>query len=180
MKSITIPGGELWDERHRKFIYPKEQTIQIEHSLVSLKKWESKWNKPFLGNESMSSEQIIDYIRCMTITQNVDPMIYYNLTPEMIKEISDYIQAPMTATWFGEEDQKHHSQRIVTAEVIYYWMISHQIPMECQKWHLNQLLTLIRVCNAENAPRKKLSHQELIARNRAINQRNRKKYNSKG
>ena len=151
MLTITIPAREMFDDKTQRFLSTKEQTLQLEHSLVSLSKWESKWNKPFLSKDEKTTEETLDYIRCMTITQNVDPDIYNGLTSSNIESINKYIDAPMTATTFHNDNQKGRGREIVTSELIYYWMISHNIPMECQKWHLNRLLTLIRVCNVKNA-----------------------------
>ena len=180
MLTITIPAKELFDERTNTFITIKEQTLQLEHSLVSLSKWESKWCKPFLSKENKSIEETIDYIKCMTITQNVKPYIYTFLSNSDIKKIDEYIDAPMTATTFNEDGQKKNNRDIITSEIIYYWMISLNIPMECQKWHLNRLLTLIRVCNIKNTPPKKTSRKELTSRYAALNAQRRKQLNTKG
>lgn len=179
MITITIPARELFNEITQEFIYTKEQTIQLEHSLVSLSKWESKWNKPFLGNENKTIQETIDYIRCMTITQNVDPNIYNSLSKENIDAINNYINAPMTATTFNNT-QTGSNREIITSELIYYWMIALNIPMECQKWHLNRLLTLVRVCNIKNSPGKKMSSREIMSRNAALNAARRKKLNTNG
>ena len=154
MLLLTIPPIEMFNEKTSEFVYSKETKISLEHSLVSLSKWESRWNKPFLSKDNKTLEETIDYIRCMTITQNVDPEVYFRLTDENINTINKYIESPMTATTFS--DNGHSSREIITSELIYYWMISLNIPMECQKWHLNRLLTLIRVCNIKNAPAKKI------------------------
>lgn len=179
MLKITIPSREMFDEKTQEFIHTKEYTIQLEHSLVSVSKWESKWNKPFLGKENKSIEETIDYIRCMTITQNIDPVVYNGLTTDNIDMINKYINSPMTATTFHDEKGKINRE-IITSELIYYWMTSLNIPMECQKWHLNRLLTLIRVCNIKNQPSKKMSKRELMQRNSALNAARRAKMNSKG
>ena len=180
MLSITIPAVELFDERTSTFISTKEQTLQLEHSLVSLSKWESKWCKPFLSKEDKTFEETIDYIKCMTITQNVNPTTYNFLTKENIEAVKNYIDAPMTATTYSEDKQSGRNRDITTSELIYYWMISLNIPMECQKWHLNRLLTLIRVCNVKNAPPKKTSRKELTNRYAALNAQRRKQLNTKG
>lgn len=180
MLTITIPAVEMFNEKTQEFFSTKEQTLQLEHSLVSLSKWESKWCKAFLSNNEKTMEETIDYIRCMTITQNIDPDIYNFLTKSNIQEINKYIEAPMTATTFYGDTQKGHSKETVTSELIYYWMISLNIPMECQKWHLNRLLTLIRVCNIKNTPPKKMSRREIMSRNAALNAARRKQMNTKG
>ena len=180
MLKITIPAGEQWDEINQVFIYTKEQTLQLEHSLVSLSKWESKWCKAFLTKNEKTDEETIDYIKCMTITQNVDPNVYNCLTKENVEQIKKYIEAPMTATYFSEEHSGKSSREQVTSELIYYWMIALNIPMECQKWHLNRLLTLIRVCNIKNQPPKKMSKRAIMSRNAALNAARRKQLNTRG
>lgn len=180
MLQITIPAGEQWDEINQVFINTKEQTLQLEHSLVSLSKWESKWCKAFLTKNEKTDEETIDYIKCMTITQNVDPNVYNCLTKENVEQIKKYIEAPMTATYFSEEHSGKSSREQVTSELIYYWMIALNIPMECQKWHLNRLLTLIRVCNIKSQPPKKMSKRAIMSRNAALNAARRKQLNTRG
>jgi len=180
MLRITIPAVEQWDEAKQEFIYTKEQTLSLEHSLVSISKWESKWCKPFLTKQEKTFEETLDYIKCMTLTQNVDPEVYNYLTNENIKEINEYIEAPMTATYFSDEKTSKTSREQVTAELIYYWMIAFNIPFECQKWHLNRLLTLIKVCNIKNQPPKKRSKKDIMSRNAALNAARRKQLNTKG
>lgn len=180
--TITIIP-EQWDEIKEEFIPAVCRTIQLEHSLVSLSKWESKWHKPFLSKVEKTAEETEDYIKCMTITQNVDPEIYKHLSSENIRSVNKYIKDPMTATWFSEDKTKpkgRNSGEQVTAEIIYYWMVTLNIPLECQKWHLNRLLTLIRVCNIKNQPPKKMSKKEVMARQAALNAARRKQFNSKG
>lgn len=180
MLKITIPAAEFWDEIREEFIYKKEQTLQLEHSLVSLSKWESTWNKAFLGKQAKTDEEILDYVRCMTLTQNIDPEVYLRLSSKNFEQINSYIEAPMTATCFSDNKQTKGSRETITAELIYYWMISYNIPVEFQKWHLNRLLTLIRVCNVKNAPPKKHSRRELLKRNAELNAARRKRLGSKG
>ena len=180
MLSITIPANnELWDEKNKIFISVKETTLLLEHSLVSISKWESKWNISFLNQSEMTDEQTIDYIQCMTLNKNVDPNVYLCLTPNNAREISEYIKAPMTATTFSNI-QPGGGREIITSELIYYWMIAFQIPFECQKWHINRLLTLIQVCNIKNQPNKKLNRQQLNDRNRALNAARKKALNTRG
>ena len=181
MLRITLPAVEQWDERKEEFVYAKEQTLQLEHSLVSLSKWESTWHKPFLHTTEMTYEETIDYVRCMTLTQNVSPETYYRITYKHLEEIKEYIAAPMTATTFSEATNGKRNRDIITAEIIYYWMIASQIPFECRKWHLNKLLTLIRVCSIKNAaPKKGGNKKEQISQYAAMNAARRKKLNTKG
>ena len=180
MLKITIPAVEQWDEYNQEFINTKEQTLHLEHSLLSLSKWESKWNKPFLTKQPKTYEETLDYIKCMTVNQNVDPTIYSCLNDSHFDQINKYIEAPMTATYFSEEKGKKASREQVTSELIYYWMIALQIPFECDKWHLNRLLTLIKVCNIKNTPPKKRSKREIMSHNAALNAARRQQMNSRG
>lgn len=181
MLTITVPiSPEGWDEVKQEFVEPKTVALQLEHSLVSLSKWESKWKKPFYSKKDISEEETIDYIKCMTLTKNVDPDVYTHLSRDNIREIKEYIGDPMTATTFGSEEKSSSNKEIVTSELIYYWMIASNIPFECQKWHLNRLITLIRVCGIKNNPPKKRSKRDLMSRNAALNAARRKQMNSKG
>lgn len=181
MLQVTIPGYEWFDEKTNSFGSTKETTLQLEHSLVSIHRWEQKWCKPFFGKEPKTTEECIDYIRCMTLTQHVDPSVYRGIPSKIMDKINDYIEAPMTATWFSDEDKKGPVKKeVVTSEVIYYWMITLNIPWECRKWHLNTLTTLIRVCNAKNAPKKKQNTREMMEQRAAMNKARRAKLNSKG
>lgn len=179
MLRITVPAIELFNEETQEFITKKAQTLQLEHSLLSLSKWESKWHKAFLSKDDKTTEETVDYIRCMTLTQNVDPEVYSRLSSKNIEEINAYISNPMTATYIP----KHKSginRETVTSELIYYWMVALNIPFECQKWHLNRLLTLIEVCNVKSQPPKKMSKREIASRNAALNAARRKKLNTSG
>lgn len=182
MLQILIPGIELYDEKKNLFIpAQKDQALQLEHSLVSLSKWESRWHKAFLTKREKTPEEVLDYIRCMTITKNVDPSVYDRLTSDNILQIDNYIGDSMTATYFSEDHTKPKASReVVTSELIYYWMIAQGIPIECERWHLSRLLTLIRVCSIKNSPPKKMSRKSILAQNTALNAARRKQYNTKG
>ena len=181
MLPLIIPALESWDSSKEEFVLlAKEETLELEHSLVSLSKWESKWGKPFLSKQEKTTDETIDYIKCMTLTPNVDPDIYARLTSRNYKQINDYIEAPMTATTFSSERRGRGSSEIITSELIYYWMIALNIPFECQYWHLNRLLTLIKVCNVKNQPNKKMSKSEIMMRNRQLNEERKQLLNTKG
>lgn len=179
MLEITIPGLEYFNEETNEFTYYDDVTIELEHSLVSISKWESNWCKPFLDGKDKTMEEIIDYVKCMTLTDKVDNDTYNRLTEDNLIAINDYIGRPMTATTFREE-KKPGGREIITSEIIYYWMVSYNIPFECQYWHLNRLLTLVKVCNVKNNPPKKMSQQEILARNKALNDARRKQYGTRG
>lgn len=180
MLRLTTPAVEMWDESEEKFIQVKAQTLQLEHSLVSLSKWESKWKKAFLTSKDKTEEEVLDYIKCMTLTQNVNPLVYVCLSEQNIALVKAYIEDPMTATYFSESSSSKKNREVVTSELIYCWMIALNIPLECQKWHLNRLMTLIRVCSIKNQPPKKKSKSEIMRSNAALNAARRKKYNTKG
>lgn len=180
MLQITIPETNLWDESKEEFVYTKEQTIQLEHSLISISKWESKWHVSFFDNKGMTEEQTLDYIKCMTITQNVKPEVYLALTNDNINQIKSYIDNPMTATTIKEPPGGPRSRRIITSEIVYSWMISFGIPPEYRKWHINRLMTLIKVCSAENQQNPKMGRNETIKQYADLNAQRRKMLNSRG
>ena len=179
MLRIIVPGAEFYNENTDEFIYFDDQELELEHSLLSISKWEGIYNKPFLSSSDKTVGEILDYVRCMTLTDNVASDVYERLSEQNIKAINDYINAPMTATTFHDVNNKP-SREIVTSEIIYYWMIVHNIPFECENWHLNGLLTLIKVCNIKSNPPKKMSRQEILARNKELNAQRRKQLNTTG
>lgn len=181
MLTITIPAKEQWDELKEEFIpLTKPVRLDMEHSLVSLSKWESKWCKPFLSTKNKTHEQTLDYIACMTMTQNVEPDVFRLLTSFNIQQVNDYIDKPMTATTITQI-QSRKSREIITAEIIYYWMVALSIPFECQKWHLNRLLTLVNVCNIKNNPKTgKMNQKEVMRNNTSLNAQRRAALGSKG
>lgn len=180
MLRLTVQmSPEGWDEAKEEFVEATTQTLQLEHSLISLSKWESKWCKPFLSNDKKTTEEVVDYIKFMTLN-SVDPEIYNRLSAENFEQIDKYINAPMTATTFSENSQGKTNREVITSELIYYWMVALNIPFECQKWHLNRLLTLVRVCNIKNQPPKKKNRRETASNYAALNAARRKQMNSKG
>lgn len=184
MLQITVPEQEYYDEEQNCFITKKSEVLTLEHSLISISRWESRWHVPFLKeartkDQEKTKEQVIDYVRCMSINKPKDLDIYNRLSSKNLDDVNDYINDSHTATWFRDE-KKSPNREQVTSELIYYWMISMQIPFECQKWHLNRLLTLIRICSIKNQPKKKMSRQEILAQNRALNEARRKQLGTKG
>lgn len=182
MLQITVPAAEYFDEETQTFMSTPEQVLKLEHSLISISKWESKFKKPFITKEGKNLEETLDYVRCMTLNPNVNPLVYRSLTEENIDEITDYIDDSMTATWFSSDKMPNNpiNRDVITSEIIYYWMISYNIPHEYEKWHLNRLITLIRVCNEKNKPQKKMSTNEIMQRNRELNEARRKQMKTKG
>lgn len=184
MLQLVLPEREYFDDIKQEFVKMGKQTLQLEHSLISISKWESKWKKPFLSGDPRTIEESIDYVRCMSLVNNLPDNTFERLTQKDFADISGYIDDKMTATWFNEKQLKAQKKsgngQVVTSELIYYWMIAYNIPFECQKWHLNRLLTLIRVCEIENAPKKKMSKKDLYARNRALNAARKNSLGTKG
>lgn len=178
MLEVKVEGSEQYNEETNEFIDVKPQILKLEHSLVSISKWESKWHKPFLDNNDKSIEEVMDYIRCMTINP-VSEYVYYSLTQDNITTIQNYIDDPMTATTIKSIPGKRNNE-IVTSELIYYWMVALEIPFECEKWHINRLLTLIQICNIKNQPAKNMSKREVMNQNRLLNEARRAKYHTKG
>lgn len=182
MLIIKIPRTEFFNEETNQFGIVNEQELRLEHSLLSISKWESKWHKPYLDSKTYKKtrDMNLDYIKCMTITQNVPDIVYSCLTPENIDEIAKYIEDPMTATWFSDQDDSHSNSEIVTSELIYYWMTATGVPFSCEKWHINRLLTLIKICSIKNGKPKKMSQRETAARYKALNAARRAQFASKG
>ena len=180
MLRLKIAPTEMWDERKQEFVQTGERELMLEHSLVSLAKWESKWQKPFLDQKPKTGDEMLDYVRCMTITQNVSPETYSRLTTGNMAEIEQYISRPMTATTFSAKQHGNRNGEKTTAELIYYWMVTLSIPFECEKWHLNRLLALIRVCNLKNQPARKKSQRAILQENRALNAARRQRLRTRG
>ncbi len=179
MLTLTVPMKEYFNDATSEFVTVPGRTLRLEHSLVSVSKWESKWEKPFLSREPMSRAESLDYIRCMTLDEDVDPRVYWALDADMVKQIERYIEAPMTATKI-EETHPGSGGSVLTAEVIYYYMVALHIPFSCESWHLNRLLTLIRVCNEKNRPAKPMTQREIMQQNRKLNEKRRRALRSRG
>jgi hypothetical protein len=182
--TITIPASELFNEETQKFIYIEETELVLEHSLVSLSKWEQKWEKPFLGKERHTTEETMDYIKCMTLSpEYVSDKVYTSLSGDHLDQVGNYINAKKSATWFNETPGQSaaDSGETITAEIIYYWLIALQIPFEVQHWHLNRLLTLVKVTNIKNDPNKKMMPKaDAAAQQRMLNEQRKQRLGTKG
>jgi hypothetical protein len=180
MLTIVVPGVEMFDDGSQEFVSVGDVTLELEHSLVSLSKWEQIYEKPFLGKDEKTTEEVLGYVKAMTLTPNVPEEVFSKLSEANLEAINTYLDAKMTATWFNEAPGAPPSRDVITSELIYYWMITFQIPFECEMWHLNRLFTLIRVCNIKQAKPKKMSRSEMAARNRELNAQRRAQLGTKG
>lgn len=180
MLVITVGGNEVFDEETQSFSIDGGYRLELEHSLVSLSKWESEFEKPFLGEEEKTSEEALAYVKAMALHE-VPEEIFLRLTEENFDAIQNYITAQMTATWFSDQPKPPRvREEVITSELIYYWMIGFQIPFEAETWHLNRLFTLIRICNVKAAKPEKMSRAEVMARNRELNAQRKKQLGTKG
>lgn len=180
MLTITVPESRQFNQITQEFIYIKETTLKMEHSLVSISKWEAMYGKPFISTTKKTTKETIDYVKCMTITQNVPDEVFYSLSDENLRKIQQYIDSPMTATYVSDGPATKGKSEIITSEVIYYYMTAFQIPVEFEKWHLNRLLMLIKVCNAKNQPAKKMNKNEILRQQDAINEMRKRQLGTNG
>jgi hypothetical protein len=180
MLRILISGEEVFNEKTQTFDSFEDVVLELEHSLISLSKWESEYQKPFLSDKGKTSEETFGYLKAMVVTPNGDPDALYRCSQENIEEIQAYIESSQSATTFGSMPERRGPSEVITSELIYYWMVAFNIPFECQYWHLNRLLSLIRICNVKNAPPKKMSRNEIAQRNRDLNAKRRAELNTRG
>ena len=180
MLRIKITSGEAFDEESQKFVDIEPEYLDFEHSLVSLSKWEAEYEKPFLSKEEKTTEEIRAYLRHMLLTPDVSDEKLDRLSSEDYNRINEYISAKRTATWFREGPVGRGPQPTITSELIYYWMVAMTIDWDAQYWHINRLLTLIRICNEKNAPKKKMSRAEMAAQRRSLNEQRRAQMGTTG
>lgn len=183
MLILEIPDSDYWDSKHKKFVTQPGAILHLEHSLVSLSKWESIHQKAFLGKEAKTINETLDYVKCMTLDPDIPPEVYQGLTNDSIKKVNEYVANPYSATKFpnfGSTNVGSNIHDVMTSEVIYYLMFAYNIPKECETWHLNRLLTLLRVFDIKSNPQKKMPRRELAERNTRLNEERRKQLHTKG
>lgn len=180
MLRLTITGGEFFDEESSTFTQTPDYEIELEHSLLSLSKWESKFQKPFLSSTDKTSSEILSYIKLMVVDDNVDEKVFLKLSQENLISINEYINSSQSATTFGSMPQSRGRGEVITSELIYYWLVAFNIPFECETWHLNRLFSLIRICNIKNSKPQKMNRQEAFERNRQLNEQRKAQLNTSG
>lgn len=180
MLTVIVPGEEFFDQEKQEFVTSEELILELEHSLVSLSKWESIYQKPFLTSETKTNQEVFDYVKAMILTGEIPEDLEFRLTQSNIDEINRYIESKQTATWFNDNPNAPRSREVITSELIYYWMIAFNIPFECQYWHINRLFTLIKICNLKNAKPTKMNRHEIAARNRELNEQRKRQLGTSG
>ena len=180
MLTIYVGATEHFDEKTREFSYVGGTPIQLEYSLAILSKWESKFNKPFLGPQKKTREETISFIQEMIITPEISPDIINEFTLQNFKDVNAYMESKQTATWFSDTPEPKTSREVITAELIYYWLVTFNIPWEAQHWHLNKLFTLIKVFNAKSEKPKKMTPGQAAARRRELNEQRKQQYKTAG
>jgi hypothetical protein len=177
---VNVAMQEGYDHQKKEFVTLVGFDLKLEHSLVSLSKWESNFKKPFLSDDPKTEEETLWYIKAMILNKKVPPELFARLKPSHAEAINEYINDTMTATWFNETNNRRRNTEVITAEIIYYWMIEFGIPVEFQHWHLERLLTLIKVCNQKKTPPKKMSQREILQRQRELNEQRRAQHGTTG
>lgn len=182
MLRLVIPAVEQWDDAKQEFVSDDEVVLELEHTLVSLSKWEAIWEKPFLGSQEKTPEELLGYVQAMSKSPEIPPEVLARLTEKQVEEINTYITAKMSATWFNRsaDGAPKNTRETITAELVYYWMIALNIPIEFQNWHLNRLFTLIEVCNQKNSPPKKTDRKTMVSERKRLNALRRAEANSTG
>ncbi len=180
MLRIIIKGEELFNETDNTFSSTEDVVFDLEHSLISLSKWESKYEKPFLSSEKKTSEEILEYIKTMVITPDPDLDVLYRCDKENLDEVQRYIDSKQSATTFGAMPERRGPGETITSELIYYWIVFFNIPFDCQYWHLNRLFSLIKICNIKSSKPKKLSRNEMAQRNRELNAKRKAELGTRG
>lgn len=183
---ITMPKEEVYFEDINEFRNFEEMTFVFVHSLVSISKWEAKHHKAFFGKQEKTVEEMVDYISCMVVSpEEYDPLQLKRLINcrQNFTKLTEYINDPMTATMFrsDNEDKRHGgTSDVPTSELMYYWMIANSIPVEFENWHINRLMTLIKVCSLKNSPQKKRSSRDIMSSNKALNEARKAKLGTRG
>jgi hypothetical protein len=180
MLEIKLGATRQFDDSKQEFVMAGGVPLRLEHSLVSLSKWESIHEKPFLANEDKTQEEIMSYVECMILSTDYPADWQLRLSKENIEEIDAYISKKMTATWFRDAPGKPQTREVITSELIYYWMTVFNIPFTCETWHLNRLFTLVRVCDLKQSKPKKMSRAEVAAQQRDLNAQRRAALKTKG
>jgi hypothetical protein len=180
MLLILVGEEEMFNDETQEFIQVEQFSLELEHSLASLSKWESKFEKPFLGNSPHTKKETFEYLKMMVVTENVPSEIFERLSRDNLESINEYIDSKQSATIFNEMPNRKSSREIITSELIYYWMVAFTIPFECEHWHLNRLFALIRICGIKNSKDQKMPKDKIARQYRDLNEQRKAKLNTRG
>jgi len=182
MLTVIVSGDEIFNEETSEFSSVGDFVLELEHSLLSLSKWESKFEKPFLGKDEKTAEELMWYVRAMILNPIYPSDLFARLSRENLDEINAYIESKQSATTFGHmpEHRTRGRAETITSELIYYWLVAFNIPFETETWHLNRLFSLIRICNIKQSKPTKMSRNEVAQRNRELNAQRRAQLGTSG
>lgn len=178
MLEIELEELEAWDDKKQEFVVLKNEVVCLEHSLKSISEWEAKWKVPFLDTTPRTKQMILDYVSCMVVSE-VPKGFLERLKTRDFSRIQEYIDDSRTASWISSEDNTNDGSK-VTSELIYYWMVTAGIPFSAEEWHLNRLMMLIKIYGEKNKPEKKRSREDILERNRELNEKRRREMGTNG
>lgn len=181
-------GDELFDEETNTFLHPVGKKLHLEHSLLSISKWEAEWEIPFL-NTDKTSEQSLSYIKCCVLDDDFDELLLNTLSDKNILDFNAYLSKGMTAKKIIDlrsslsqkrKSRRPASQKALTSEDIYYSMIQFHVWKECEEWPLQRLLSLLQLCSLKSNSTGEMSKSDQAKFYREENARRKAKYHTNG